>query len=219
MKTIIRKFLLKIFPELKILMDSTYCFSNIRNWENNVRHGSDVGVRKIACHNNVIIGNHTAIGQNSIINNTTIGAFTTIGPNFFCGWGIHPIDKLSTSPHIYSTNPNWTVAEENLFEEHGTIEIGSDVFIGANVTVLENVVIGDGAVIGAGAVVTKDIPPFAVAVGVPAKVIKQRMTDDQIAAMKRIAWWNWPDERIKDVNRYFNDIEGFISKYDRKAEK
>lgn len=102
--------------------------------------------------------------------------------------------------------------------EHGPIEIGSDVFIGANATVLENVKIGDGAVVGAGAVVTRDIPPFAIAVGVPAKVVKYRMTQEQIASMERIAWWNWPDDKIVEVNKYFNDIDGFISRYDgRKA--
>lgn len=218
MKNTLRKILRYIYPELSVLSNEDICFSSIRNWENNVRHGRDVGVRKIASHDNVTIGNHTAIGQNSIINNTTIGSFTTIGPNFFCGWGIHPTDKLSTSPHIYSTNPQWTVAEKDLFVEHGPIEIGSDVFIGANVTVLENVKIGNGAVIGAGAVVVRDIPAFAIAVGVPAKVVKYRMSQKQIASMERIAWWNWPDDKIVEVNKYFNDIDGFISRYDgRKA--
>ena len=97
--------------------------------------------------------------------------------------------------------------------KHSTI--GNDVFIGANVTVLDGVTIGDGAVIGAGAVVSKDIPPYAIAVGCPIRIIKYRMTEKQIAAMQRIQWWNWDDERLQDVERMFEDIDGFIEKYDR----
>ena len=91
---------------------------------------------------------------------------------------------------------------------------GNDVFIGANVTVLDGVTIGDGAVIGAGAVVSKDIPPYAIAVGCPIEIKRYRLTDKQIAAMERIKWWNWEKKKLKDIRGMFDNIDGFIKKYD-----
>lgn len=76
-------------------------------------------------------------------------------------------------------------------------KIGNDVWIGRDVTILPSVNIGDGAVIGTGAVVNRDIPPYAIAVGVPAKVIKYRFTPDEIEKLLKIKWWNWTDEQIK----------------------
>jgi serine acetyltransferase len=94
------------------------------------------------------------------------------------------------------------------------VTIGNDVFIGANVTILDGVTIGDGAVIGAGAVVSKDIPPYAVAVGCPIEIKKYRFTAEQIAALQRIQWWNWDEERLKEISLLFNDINAFIKKHD-----
>jgi acetyltransferase-like isoleucine patch superfamily enzyme len=98
-------------------------------------------------------------------------------------------------------------------EERKQINIGNDVFIGANVTVLDGVTIGDGAVIGAGAVVSKDIPPYAIAVGCPIKVIKYRFSETQIEALLKIRWWDFPEEQLQDVERLFFDIDAFIQKY------
>ena len=99
--------------------------------------------------------------------------------------------------------------------EHQPVTIGNDVFIGANVTILDGVTIGDGAVIGAGAVVSKDIPPYAIAVGCPIEIKRYRLTEKQIAAMERIQWWNWEEEKLKDVKNLFVDIDKFIAKYDK----
>ena len=88
------------------------------------------------------------------------------------------------------------------------------MFIGANVTVLDGVTIGDGAVIGAGSVVSKDIPPYAIAVGCPIEIKRYRLTEKQIAAMERMQWWNWDDNKLQDIRGMFNDIDGFIKKYE-----
>lgn len=82
-------------------------------------------------------------------------------------------------------------------------------------TVLDCVTIGDGAVIGAGAVVSKDILSYAIAVGSPIRIIRYRMTEEKIAAMQRIQWWNWDKKRLQYVEKMFGDIEGFIKKYDK----
>ena len=165
----------------------------------------------------VRVGEFSYIAKNCAVTNCTIGKFCSIGPNFCCGLGIHPTNGISTAPMFYSlskVNGSTLVSSPKIEESKHTI-IGNDVFIGANVTMMDGVTIGDGAVIGAGAVVSKDIPPYAIAVGCPIRIIKYRMTDEQIAAMLRINWWNWDDERLQDVERMFEDIDGFIEKYDR----
>ena len=86
------------------------------------------------------------------------------------------------------------------------------MFIGANVTVLDGVHIADGAVIGAGAVVVDDIPPYAIAVGVPAKVVKYRFDDATINALLEKQWWNRPEEDLQFVEKYFWDVESFLKK-------
>lgn len=163
------------------------------------------------------IGDHSYIDRNSFVSNTTIGKYCSIGPNFFCGWGIHPTSGISTSPMFYSTHSQvgLTYSKENKIDERKQITIGNDVFIGANVTILDGVNIGDGAVIGAGAVVSKDIPPYAIAVGCPIKVVKFRFTEEQIEALLKIRWWNFSEEQLQDVEKMFFDIEAFIQKYDK----
>lgn len=165
----------------------------------------------------VRVGNFSYIAKNSNITNCTIGKFCSIGPNFCCGLGIHPTNGISTAPMFYSpskVNGTTLVGQKKVIESKHT-QIGNDVFIGANVTLLDSVTIGDGAVIGAGAVVSKDIPPYAIAVGCPIRIIKYRMTEEQIAAMQRIQWWNWDNDRLQDVERMFEDIDGFIEKWDK----
>ena len=138
---------------------------------------------------NVQLGDHSYIARNAQAANVSIGKFCSIGPNFCCGLGIHPLDGFSTSPYLY---PNGA-------EEHKPVFIGNDVFIGANVTILDGVTIGDGAVIGAGAVVTKDIPPYAIAVGVPAKTIKYRFDENTQQLLLAEKWWEKSDEEIQKL--------------------
>ena len=76
------------------------------------------------------------------------------------------------------------------------------------------VTIGNGAVVGSGAVVTHDVPPYTVVAGVPAKKIRMRFSDDIIAALERIRWWDWSHEQIKGRMADFEDLESFIRKYD-----
>jgi len=160
----------------------------------------------------VSLGEYSYIARNADITNTEIGRFCSIGPNFCCGLGIHPTNGISTSPTFYSTarQNGVTFVAENKVVESKRIIIGNDVFIGANVTVLDGVTIGNGAVIGAGAVVTKDIPPYAIAVGVPAKILKYRFDSDQIEKLLKLEWWNFEGEKLKEVEKYFFDVEEFI---------
>ena len=153
---------------------------------------------------NVQLGDYSFFAKNARVTKATIGKFCSIGPNFCCGLGIHPTNGISTHKKFYSGD----------IVEYIPITIGNDVFIGANVTVLDGVTIGDGAVIGAGAVVSRDIPPYAIAVGCPIEIKRYRLTEKQIAAMERIQWWNWDEEKLQDIRGMFHDIDGFIKKYD-----
>ncbi len=163
----------------------------------------------------VEIGDYSYIAAYSHISMTKIGKFCSIGPYLICGWGLHPINGLSTNPMFYSTRKQngITLTEKDKFEEKKQITIGNDVFIGANVTILDGITIGDGCVIGAGAVVTKNIPDYAVVGGVPAKIIKYRFSEDQIKALKKIAWWNWEYDKLAEVENYFYNIDDFIRKF------
>ena len=165
----------------------------------------------------VQVGAYSYVAKNSSITNCTIGKFCSIGPNFCCGLGIHTTEGISTSPMFYSPSKvnGAALVAAPIVEESNPTTIGNDVFIGANVTVLDGVTIGDGAVIGAGAVVSKDIPPYAIAVGSPIRIVRYRMTEEQIAAMQRIQWWNWDNDRLQDIERMFEDIDAFIEKWDK----
>jgi virginiamycin A acetyltransferase len=105
----------------------------------------------------------------------------------------------------------FTIAKKNLFEERKPITIGNDVFIGANVTVLDGVKIGDGA----GAIVSKNLPDDAIAYGNPVEIKKYRFTENQRTKLKNIAWWDFDEDKLKDVNRYCYDIDGFIEQYEK----
>jgi acetyltransferase-like isoleucine patch superfamily enzyme len=162
------------------------------------------------------IAKYSYIAKNSEIRNTDIGKFCSIGANFISGNEIHPLYGISTSPMFYSNGKQngTTLHGRNKIEEFLPVTIGNDVFIGDNVIVLSGVTICDGAVIGAGAVVSKDIPPYAIAVGIPIKIMKYRFTEKQIEALLRIHWWDFTDDQLLEIERNFFDVEGFILKYD-----
>ncbi len=161
---------------------------------------------------NSSVGDYTYISQNAIINNTTIGKFCSIGPNLLCGWGIHPTHGLSTSPMFYSTRMQngMTLSKTDKIEELKEITIGNDVFIGMNVTILDGVNIGDGAVIGAGAVVSRDIPPYAIAVGNPIQILKFRFSEEQRNQIQAMKWWDWDEKELSKIEKYFWDVEEFL---------
>lgn len=174
----------------------------------------DKNTRIGPAHNlvNVTLGFGSAIGPNARISYTEIGKFCSLGPNLVCGWGIHPIDGISTSPVFYSTlkQAGFTYSKIDKIEERKSIKIGNDVFIGANVTILDGVIINDGAIIGAGAVVSKDIPPYAIAVGCPIKIIKYRFSDQIISSLLKSEWWNQNEQGLKMVEEYFFNVDEFI---------
>ncbi len=113
--------------------------------------------------------------------NHTLSSFSTYPfPIFFDEWGLEKSDVAAA------------------WDRKGDIVIGNDVWIGYEAVILAGVTIGDGAVIGARAVVTKDVPPYAIVGGVPARVIRSRFPEETVKALLRLKWWDWPAERIQE---------------------
>jgi len=207
--------MLVAFPELEIMQSPGRDF--IANIYTSESCGKKVKIYPPAHIFDTTIGDYTYIALNSYISNTTIGKCCSIGPNVICGWGVHPTNALSTHPMFYSTlrQNGITFAEVDKIEERKPITIGNDVFIGANVTILDGMTIGDGAVIGAGAVVSKNIPPYAIAVGCPIKIIDYRFDDDTRNKLLQIKWWNFDESHLRDVEKMIFDVKGFVEKYNR----
>ena len=141
----------------------------------------------------------------------TIGKFCGIAQGVKFIFGEHRMDTVSTFPF------NAVCFDEGAHADaisKGNILIGNDVWIGANATILSGVTIGDGAVIAAGAVVNKDVAPYSVVGGVPAKHIKYRLKEDQVRGMLEIRWWDWPLDKIKDNRKlFYGDPAAFISEH------
>jgi acetyltransferase-like isoleucine patch superfamily enzyme len=146
---------------------------------------------------NARLGKYSYVSPNSIIVDTDIGRYCSIGPACIVGTGIHPLDQLSTSPHIYN-DKLFKVRRDGDFE---TVKIGNDVWIGANSVILGGVIIGHGAIIGANTLVNKAVPPFAVVVGSPCKIIKYRFNEQKIKRILDTAWW---ENEPKDVRKLRN---------------
>jgi len=200
-----------IHESLNIYDKNLFCLNPVAACENNIIEDS-VRLNEPYLVTNSKIGRGSYVASNSIISFTDIGNFCSIGPNLTCGYGIHPVNGISTSPCFFSTEMQngMTFTAENKVIERKEIKIGNDVFIGMNVSILDGITIGDGAVIGAGAVVTKDVAPYSIVGGVPAKHLRYRFGEKQIEQLLKIQWWKWDDERLKNVEKNFFDIDKFI---------
>lgn len=158
---------------------------------------------------NSTVGAYSYVGPGTSIVCTTIGKFCSIAGNASIGLGKHSMDLISTSPLFFSkknaTGFSWT--SKNSFEEYSRVNIGNDVWIGMSAMIIGGVTIGNGAVVAAGAIVTKDVPPYAVVGGVPAKVIKYRFSAETIEKLLELKWWNLPDEILKKKINLFNNAD------------
>ena len=160
---------------------------------------------------NTHIDNFTYIGKATIINNAKIGKYCSIAPRCKIGLGMHPSDFVSTHSLFFSTTTHNEVVLLNTdkFLEFKEIKIGHDVWIGESAIVQDGVEIGNGAIIGSGAVVTKDVPPYAVVGGVPAKVIKYRFNSENINFLLSFCWWDKDLEWLKQNAEKFDNINNF----------
>jgi len=210
------------------LTKSLYYFSftlylSIRYFFKDIRVHFSARIKKVSFTNhnriyehcvieNSTLGKYTYVSASSVLNNVSIGSFTSIGPSCKIGLGIHPSDTfVSTSPIFYSTKNMFKTkfTAVNSFEEYNRIEIGNDVWIGANVIIKDGVRIGDGAIIAAGAVVTKDVSPYEIIGGIPAKHIRFRFDEAQISFLLKTKWWDFEESALRKYVEKFQDLDSF----------
>lgn len=148
---------------------------------------------------NCKVGKYTRIKPGCVLKNAIIGKYCSIANEVMIGLGQHPTNLLSTNSIFYKTGITGRFARQIDYEEEKTTYVGNDVWIGNGAVIMDGVKIGDGAIIASRAVVTKSIPPYAVAGGVPAKVIKYRFSDDVIKAIEDSKWWDLSDDTIEKI--------------------
>lgn len=162
---------------------------------------------------NVKLNDFTYISNNTTIRNCKIGKFCSIGPDCKIGLGMHPTkDYVSTHPIFFSDKKQSQISfvKKSTFKESDDVFIGNDVWIGANVVILDGIKISDGAIIAAGSIVNKDVPPYAIYGGVPAKLIKYRFNNITIQKLLRFEWWNKEKSFLKDNVNKMKDVNLLI---------
>lgn len=162
------------------------------------------------------INDFVYIGSETKISNTIIGKFCSIGPDVKIGLGKHPTHLISTFPAFFSTRKQCqiTFTDKDYYIETGKITIGNDVWIGANAIIMDDITIGNGAVIAAGAVVTKNVAPYEIVGGVPARLIKKRFADKEIENLLDFKWWEKDYSWLKQNSSLFNNSLQFFAEID-----
>jgi acetyltransferase-like isoleucine patch superfamily enzyme len=168
---------------------------------------------------NSIIGDHTYIQKNSYVGNALLGKFCSVAKGVNIGLGQHAMAYVSSHPAFYllDTPLAKTFCKKDVFQPIKQIIIGNDVWVGCNALIMDGVNIGSGAVIAAGAVVTKDVPDYAVVVGVPARIIKFRFDEKIRKKLLDIQWWDKPDKWLQEHHEQFLDPEKFVFFWEQKG--
>lgn len=204
-------------------------FYKIKYWgKSQIKFGAKI-------YKNSVLDRYTQIGRGSVLSNTSIACYSYIGSNCsfyntkigkFCSIGdnvhlvnaVHPISYCSTSPLFHKeffmkkSTGCTNICEVTEKTSNGYyLEIGHDVWIGNQVLMKGGIKIGTGAVVAMGAVVTKDVPPYAVVGGVPARVLKYRFSEDVIEQLCQTEWWNKDEEWIKSNVNSFDSPEKIIN--------
>ena len=153
------------------------------------------------------LGRYSYTGPFDMIFKAKIGSFCSISYGVTIGPPEHDYHKFTTHPFLY--DPTYEVFDKGeILENHKfekKMEIGSDVWIGCNTTILRGCTIGNGAIIGANSLVNKDVPPYAIVAGTPARIIKYRFDNETIEKLLALKWWEWSIEIIKANKSLFVD--------------
>lgn len=153
------------------------------------------------------IGDFTYIELGSRISAADVGKFCSIAPYAMIGLAEHPVGRfVSTHPLFYRRMPRlgYDLVDRDHHTEVSRTRVGNDVWVGAGACVRSGLEIGDGAVVGAGAVVTRDVPPYAVVAGVPARLVRYRFDEETIRFLLEFKWWDrdldWLREHVADMH-------------------
>lgn len=160
---------------------------------------------------NVKMGRYSYTGAGCHITDAVIGNFCSIGGGCGIGGGMHPLGYVSTSPvFLKGRNIMKTNFVELQYIASEPVYIGNDVWIGDGVFIKAGIHIGNGAIIGAHAVVVKDVEPYSIVAGVPAKEIRKRFDEETIQKLLDMKWWEWPDEKLRKNGPFFDDPKKLI---------
>ncbi len=155
------------------------------------------------------VGDYTYVCPGTQVSAAHVGKFCSIGPGSRIGLPSHRLEYLSTSPIFTEKRNAVGVSWTDRTDDGALVKtvIGNDVWIGAGVMILGGVTVGDGACIGAGAVVTKDVPPYAVVGGIPAKLIRYRFSPEKVGKLLELKWWELPENVLKALLPLFQRTE------------
>jgi acetyltransferase-like isoleucine patch superfamily enzyme len=196
-----------------------------KNRDRRLRVGISCGLRNTKFGNSVYLGDHvvlinSSIGDHSYVNghasikNTTIGKFCSIASGVKIVLGAHPTNLISLHPAFYAINkPMETFADQQYFNEYAKVAIGNDVWIGEDAIIPGGITIGDGAVIASRAVVTKDVAPYSVVGGVPARHLKFRFDEARIKDLLAIKWWDKDEQWLRENFKLFLDVNTFFDHF------
>ena len=166
---------------------------------------------------NAEIGRYTYVSDHTLISSAKIGAFCSISSYCQIGGAAHPLDFASTSPIFLEGHNAWDKHLASVpFDPYKTTVIGNDVWIGTHALIRSGVTVGDGAVIGMGAVVTKDVGPYEIWGGNPARLIRKRFDDDTVEKLLALRWWELDDETLSECAGEMSDVNAFIKKVSEK---
>jgi len=199
-----KSYLFSFFSLKKIFYKSISMFAI---WDNKSSFDKTSEIRRFAKLKNCKIGRYSRVNPNCKFANTTIANYTAIGRDTSIGLGQHPLNYVSTQNIFYKKNNMTNRWVKSINFPSRPIKIGNDVWIGVESLIMDGVTIGDGAVIGARSVVTKNIPPYAIAVGTPAKIVKFRFEEPVIQRLLEIEWWNFTDKEIDNKIDFFREKE------------
>lgn len=164
---------------------------------------------------NSSLGRHSYVGYDCVVHSCDIGSFCSIANGFIIGGAKHPLNWVSTSPVFYNVKGGTGFHLGNLeIEPFKRSSIGHDVWIGNRVIIMQGINVGIGAVVGAGSVVTKDVPPYAVVAGCPAKVIKYRFDEQTIKSLLKSEWWKLNDDELKNKSNLINKPHDFLLSFE-----
>ena len=181
---------------------------------NAIRNSTIHKTSKIESGSNIVntfMDKHSFCGYNCEISNCQIGSFTSIANNVIIGGGMHPIDWVGMSPVFYEGRDSVkTKFSKFKRKENKQTYIGHDVWIGQNAMIKQGVTIGTGAVIGMGSIVTKDIPPYAIYAGNPAKILRMRFNDLIIEELLASKWWEMKENKLVNSAKYIKNPSQFL---------
>ncbi|PSW16865.1 acetyltransferase [Photobacterium sanctipauli] len=192
----------------------------------NTKLGRWVEISDRCVLNNVEVGDYSYIQNDSNLMFTEVGKFTSIAASVRVNPSNHPwwrptLHHFTYRPGKYQLGENPADLDDEVFawRQEDKVLIGHDVWIGHGAIILPGVTIGNGSIVGAGSVVTKDVPPWSIVVGNPARVLRPRFEDASIGPrLEVVAWWDWPDEKISEnLHLFQQDADVFVSELEALA--